>query len=261
MPTEEPDDYYALPYFMRVADEACAEAYAAWAAPMKHVEAIDELYIDSIPLLGQASSSTCTVLLMNAHASFRAAIRLSLSGQLLPMFMTLRGSLESALYANAITVDPSLERVWLDRDDGPEAKAECRNKFGIKRVLGFVAKAHNQNFADTVSECYDLSIDFGAHPNSRSLMSTVHIEELDTSARELNFGYILNHKSSPARQSLIACAETGLLTFYVTLLSLRDVVGVVSLKTRAKSLESKIAEIVTGLGFPAPVSRTPWGFD
>lgn len=70
--------------------------------------------MDFVKAAGGIKPAAAAILLLNAHASWRASIRLALSGQLLPVFMTLRGSIESSLYANSMIVEPELQQIWLD---------------------------------------------------------------------------------------------------------------------------------------------------
>jgi hypothetical protein len=237
-----------LARFMNVADEACAEAYALWHGPMKHIEELDSLFVEFAPLLAKATPPTSAILILNAHASLRAAIRLALSGQLVPAFMALRGGLESALYANAMVVDNSLESIWLHRDKDVQSKNACRNTFTVKNVLGMLASAQDQDFSDRVKEAYDATIDFGAHPNSRSLVASIHLEETATQQVAVTYGYIHGAKSKPLRQSLLACAEVGLQIFFIAMICMQHLVDVPELNARANVLLDALPKVAAELG-------------
>lgn len=237
-----------LARFIAVANEVTAEAYSRWAGPMKHIEGIDYLFMEFLPLLSKAKPPTTAILLLNAHASLRAAIRLALSGQLLPTFMALRGGLESALYANAMAVENSLEAVWLNRDKDVQSKNACRNTFTVKKVLELLATAQDQAFSDRVREAYDATIDFGAHPNSQSLVASVHLEEMDTKRVAVTFGYIHDAQSPHLRQSLLACAEVGLLIFYIAMISMQHRVDIPDLNARAVALQDQLPQLAAELG-------------
>ena len=58
------------------------------------------------------------VLLLRSHSAFRAACRLTLSGQVTDAFPPLRACLEYALYALHISQNNCLGEVWLRRHDG-----------------------------------------------------------------------------------------------------------------------------------------------
>jgi len=247
MNAEATDGKNELEYFVRLANKACDEAYSDLAGPMQFIEAIDSLYMELLPQLSKAKPATAAILLLNAHASLRAAIRLSLSGQLLPMFMALRGSMESALYSNAMVVEPSLADVWLHRDRDEASKKLCRNKFTFGNVIDLFAKAHDKDFADSVREAYELTIDFGAHPNSRSMLASIHLEE-GAENIAVEFTYIHAADSMEVRQSLVACAETGLVIFLVSLLCVYKEIEFESLNLRALDLQKAVPQFVASLG-------------
>ena len=199
-----------LLYFIQVADKTEHETLDAVNEAVKQLDAIDALYRRFIEGAGVVSPATAAILLLNAHANWRAAIRLSLSGQLPPVFMTLRGAIESALYANAMVRDRKLETIWLDRHKSVEARNRCKNAFTIKAMLKALAVAQNEQFAALIADHYAATIDFGAHPNSRSILSHLRIAELASGDHAIEMAYIHGHGAVETRQCLVACAEVGL---------------------------------------------------
>jgi hypothetical protein len=184
-----------LQNFLRVAEQTFEEALKELREPLRLLTEVDSLYVAFLRQGGGIKPATSSILLLNAHASFRAAIRLAFSGQLLPVFMTLRGSIESALYANGMVVEPRLTDVWLHRDESDKARQECRDEFTVGKMFRAVVQAQDKEFADRLREMYDATIDFGAHPNNRSLLASTRIEGVSTGEAALNFAYFFRSSS------------------------------------------------------------------
>lgn len=237
-----------LSCFLEEANKASIEAQVALKEPLRYLEEIDLLFVDFIPGAGYIKPSTAAVLILNAHASYRAGIRLALSGQLLPVFMTLRGSIESALYANAMIVSPDLQDIWLNRNRNDKAQQLCRNEFKIDKMFRYLTKAHEEQFSDALHEAYQSTIDFGAHPNSRSLLKSIRIEEVGNGEHSLDFAYMHGANSFELRQSLVACAEVGTMVFMVALICSHKHPMLVELNKRALDLQAAELNFIKNLG-------------
>lgn len=237
-----------LDHFFRVADESCAEARNIHAEAFSSLAKLDRLFIDFLAEAGGTKPPAAGILLLNAHALFRAALKAAMSGQLPPVFMLLRGSIESALYAHAMVVKPSLQGVWLEREKDEDSRQNCRREFSAANVFRHLEQAHEKAFADNVREAYGYTIDFGAHPNSRSLLSSTKIEAVD-GAHALDFAYIHGSGSFELRQSLVACFETGILVFFVNLLSSNEHPRTRELNDRVLALQECVPLFSKGLGF------------
>jgi len=125
-------------------------------------------------------------LIVRAHASALAGLRLAMSGQTIEAFPVLRSAVELAWYALHIAKDPSSpERVtiWLNRNESDTAKARCKSEF----TIGNVRRTHeglDANTAGTLLQLYEQLIDFGAHPNQFGVMAAMTKSE---SAKQVNF--------------------------------------------------------------------------
>lgn len=217
-----PDATQALPeeltlsHFLRTANNHENKALKEFKEPLKILGGIDALYMDITKEPGGANPPVSGVLFLNAHASWRAAIRLALSGQILPTFMTLRGSIESALYANAMVVNPTLQNIWIERDKSEKSRNECRKEFTAKKMFKYLSEAHDQEFSKHIENIYNSTIDFGAHPNTRSILARTKIDE-HKEHYALNFTYIKAIGTFELSQALVACAEIGISAFSICL--------------------------------------------
>ncbi len=238
-----------LQRFVQLANKCCDEALAELPAALKFLSSLDDLFMEFIPRLGGVKPATAAILLVNAHASFRAAVRLAFSGQLLPVFMALRGAIESGLYANSMVVSPGLADVWLKRGQDAKSRQACRDEFAIGKMFPMLTKAQDSDFTARVREAYEATIDFGAHPNNRSMLTSIQIDELETGDHALNFAYIHGPGSPELRQSILACAETGLCVFFLALICYSDHPDVQQLNTKALALQEQLSELIEQLGF------------
>lgn len=246
-----------LSYFLETATKVSAETQEELKEPLRHIEGIDLLFVDFIPDAGCVTPSSAAVLILNAHASYRAAISLALSGQLLPVFMALRGSIESVLYANAMVARPALQGVWLNRGRNEESRKLCRDEFTIGGMFRYLTEAHEKTFSDALNEAYQSTIDFGAHPNSHSLLQSIRVDELVDGKRSLNFAYIHSAYSFELRQSLVACAEIGTMVFLVALICSHQHPRLKELNQRALDLQAAGQNFIEDLGLNTdrPIQR------
>jgi hypothetical protein len=117
--------------------------------------------------------------LIRAHSSFRAALRLCLSGQIPETFMVLRGCLESALYGLYVAGNTDRQEIWLRRHDSEASRRRVQNEFAIRNVLnhlqGIDTKTH-----EIAKSLYDRTIDYGGHPNERAISTQIKTESTES---------------------------------------------------------------------------------
>jgi hypothetical protein len=111
------------------------------------------------------------LLLVRAHSSCLAGMRLCMGGQLLESCVVLRAAVEQAWYALHIAKDPDSAllrtKLWLRRD---ESQSRLKDEFSIKNVR----RTHRELDAVTekhLHELYQWLIEAGAHPNPMGLLS------------------------------------------------------------------------------------------
>jgi hypothetical protein len=120
--------------------------------------------------------------LLRAHSSYLGGARLSLSGQVPEAYMLLRGCLESSLYGLYLSRNPASQETWLRRHDDEKNKKQVRSEFAIGALRRFLKSVDPRTY-EVVSSLYELTIDFGAHPNERALTSTLQQSESQDSIR------------------------------------------------------------------------------
>lgn len=143
---------------------------------LKPLRKVDSALLKIVEHQRQPRNVVVSLLLISAHAAFRAASNIIMSGMPTQSYPLIRNVLEHAGYAAMIARDPSLGEVWLRRHDSPEAKKKQRNTFtttAMKAAIGAFDTALLKRWDDL----YEYTIDFGGHPNERALTSNMEIDD------------------------------------------------------------------------------------
>jgi hypothetical protein len=106
--------------------------------------------------------------LIRSHSAFRAACEHALSGQASETYPLVRVCLENSGYALLMHENYALTEKWVRRHDSVTALKEARRQFKHNRCEAIRRK--NRKSADVFDNLYQRSVDFGAHPNERSLI-------------------------------------------------------------------------------------------
>jgi hypothetical protein len=114
---------------------------------------------------------------LRCHSAFRAACEHAMAGQVTDAFPQIRVCLEYAGYALYIHKNPKLAEMWLKRHDSDAATKAVKNKFKVANVRATIEKA-NKHTAKVFAELYERAIDFGGHPNERSITGSLKITDL-----------------------------------------------------------------------------------
>lgn len=153
------------------------------------------------------------MLSMNAFMLYFSAVRTALSGHVAATFPLYRTALESACYAYLLGRDRSLEKVWDGRHHGKAELKKSRQVF--TRAVSDAAKLLESTqpqpgLAAWVMEAYDSAIDFGAHPNPKSIYR--HIDTIQDRGDHwfVPLVGLHGHDSSEGSVALMACLDYGL---------------------------------------------------
>jgi hypothetical protein len=139
------------------------------------LSAIDSLFQSAGENLNESPSWFAGVFLIRAHSAYRAAVRLSTSGQLPEAYAVMRLSLECALYARFLEDDLERQQRWLQRSDTAENRKVFRNEF-TTRALFDALKFHDSWLGGYAGRLYQFLIDYGAHPNDLGLASVSSLQ-------------------------------------------------------------------------------------
>ena len=148
------------------------------------------------------------LLLMNSYALLAGAVREALSGHVVCTYPIARTSLESACYGFLIRSDENNASIWQNRHKDKASLKSCRNTFTVNNAVNALS-AVNAEMAEFVQAHYDASIDFGAHPNQRSILIHTSDAEGTDSAEGFELSVVYGVNSWDINQALLACVEVG----------------------------------------------------
>ena len=204
-----------LEHFLSIARENEADCLGKYPELIGYIEKMVNALrrvsgMDSTTALPKEVGAFEALLLGNAYGLFLSAVRIALSGQSPPVFAVLRACLESALYAVIAAQSMENRSAWLNRTEHVSA---CRNLFKKGTTKKFLDKAdpHLSNF---VTALYDSMIDFGAHPNSKSVLSHLSLESR-AEGEAVTLAILHDTNSNSLVQALAACFETGVCILYL----------------------------------------------
>jgi hypothetical protein len=154
---------------------------------------------------GSPSADTFVPLMMyfRAHSAFRGACALGMGGATVEGMANLRQSLEFAGYAALVHDDPLLASIWWDRDQTPDDERKVRRAFTHAAVQAAIRK-NDARLADIYDELYDRAIQFGAHPNEKSISGSL---KLDVQQKETKVHQIYLRGDGPALDHCIRTAN------------------------------------------------------
>ena len=152
-------------------------------------------------------------LALNAYMLLLGGVRVAMTGHVTATFPVLRTALESACYGYLIAKQPSLSSVWSNRHTDAAARKSCRKAFGS--AVTEVAKRVERDQPGGglwIADAYDVSIDFGAHPNVKSVFGHVMVqdEKPDDPFYRLNFAGLYGADHRETQRMLIGCLDFAL---------------------------------------------------
>lgn len=145
-------------------------------AAVARLVAIDDLFVRVSKAWVNPPSEIAAMLFLRCHAAFRAAAGEAMAGQVVESYRQCRGMMENAAYAAHIHRNPSLARVWLDRHIDEAGMKASKKAFRHDLVVNSVS-AVNKHAGKRFEDLYQRTIDFGGHPNERSVTGSMKMIE------------------------------------------------------------------------------------
>lgn len=173
-----------------------------------------------------------------ANGCFFGAVRLSSSGQITETWAILRACLENSLYAFYIAGNPERAKIWAERHNSEEHKKKCKKVFVIGNMWKAL-KAKSRSIEKEARDCYDNTIDWGAHPNERSLFSNLEMKKVG-SGYNLN---IFNIDEAFMRHTICAVLSTVSLVFKIFALIYPDEFKQPNLVVKINNLNKQITTL------------------
>ncbi|WJD68702.1 hypothetical protein QQ994_19020 [Pseudomonas asiatica] len=172
------------------------------------VRRMDEIFHQEIFGHEFEANPTVGLLAMNAYVTLLSAVRQALSGHVVSTFPIARAALESACYA-LLARDEIKAEIWADRHTSELSLKACRRTFTAQKAADEL-RAISPQMAEYVMAHYEASIDFGAHPNRKSVID--HLEDSGPAGDGLH-GFeligVYGSNSWQVNHALLACVEAG----------------------------------------------------
>ena len=149
---------------------------------------------------------------IRSHSAYRAGSQLAMSGQSTESFCLFRSCLESALYGLHINNNSALGEVWIQRHQNEKALKKVRGSFANRAIMNTLDEV-DPNLCKTVSTLYDRTIDFGGHPNERSITSNLLMASNDTDVQIRQL--YLQGDSVTLEHGLKSAAQIGVSALYI----------------------------------------------
>ena len=199
--------------------------------------AIDQAFVTGVDLMsGPAPNFIEGLMLVNAHAAYRAAAELALQTRTCEAYVLMRSSIEYAMYAVHFFRKPELFEVWAKRGDGQAERKAVRKAFKPVEMIAGVAALHDA-IGERVQRNYDLTIDMGAHPNEIGFFGRLKIDEVAPGSKRLAVQYL--HGNPLAYLSTMkAAAQVGICTLECFWLIYRERFEIMGLKATIDGLKN-----------------------
>lgn len=180
---------------------------------------IDRLYFEIAENLSHPENIFAPLFVMRSHSAYRAGCQLASGGQISESFCVLRACLECALYCLHIYEHDSLGEVWLRRHDDEASLKASRDEFSHSKVMTTL-RNNDPRLCATIQSLYERTIDFGGHPNERSITGSMMVK---TSETEVGIRQIYLHGDSLSLEhGLKSSAQIGLGGLYILRLVFRE---------------------------------------
>ncbi|MGE9313207.1 hypothetical protein ACLOAU_16275 [Niabella sp. CJ426] len=209
--------------YMSAANQTANALLASDSDLVAGIRHFDEFYRNKLVSNNSQMGPIGMFLFHNAYTCFLSAVRMALSGHTASVFPLLRTALESACYAVIVESDPELAQVWIDRHKGDAERKACGRKFTVKNARDLI-KRKMPSFDSLIGELYDSAIDFGAHPNIRSVFGHVTIDS-DTYPEHcaISLASLYGENHHETHRGLLACLDFGFFIFVIAVLTPQEI--------------------------------------
>ncbi len=152
------------------------------------------------------------LLALDAYMVLLSAIRTAMSGHERAIYPLLRTALESGCYVHRMVQEPDLQDVWLNRHSSEQAYKLCRRRFSS--AVADTAKSigrREASYGQMIMDAYDAAIDFGGHPNLRSvLLHTSFSVDERAAFQGVQLVSLYGADSAQVKRALVACLDYAL---------------------------------------------------
>lgn len=240
---------HTLKDYIRIGYENSEEVLSSKSSLLEAIMSFDVFFRTELWAGKVGMSPTQAFLSMNSYMVYLSAIRIALTGHVASIYPLFRTALESACYAFMIGHEPSLDEIWSSRHKSSDALKLSRKKFNsaVLDTGRIIESKGSVGSAAWINDCYQSAIDFGAHPNPKSIYN--HLRLPEDRKDEYVFGLTgLHHADSfEMNRGLMACLDFGLVIAVILSHSIKEPTECLS---KALFRINELKELVTIEHFP-----------
>lgn len=181
--------------------------FANKAEQFQRLEAIDRCFVDVSTGWLNPGLAVERLLFLRTLGAFRGAVAAAMAGACADAYVMIRSCLEAAGYVAHISTASDLAEIWLRRHDDDDAKKIAKRRFQVSEVRASIA-AKDVHTAERFDRLYNEAIDFGAHPNERTLTGNMTMEHVAEGIRLEHV--LLQGDGVPLDHALRSAAQAGL---------------------------------------------------
>lgn len=168
------------------------------------------------------ANAATMLLAMNSYIMLSNAVFQALSGHQVAVLPVARTALESACYAYLTSSDNKMSELWFNRDKSKTAKDNCRKAFTIGATVAKL-KCISPDMSDYLKKLYELSIEYGAHPNIKAISHHLHDGGLvDDKFRVFLHTGVYGENSYQVNGTLLFCVDVGQAIAFLLCASAKD---------------------------------------
>lgn len=170
---------------------------------------MDRFFHQEVFIQKYDANAVTIVLATNSYMLLSNAVSQALSGHQVAVLPVARTALESACYAYLTSSDNKMCEIWLNRDKSKTARDNCRKAFTIGATEAKL-KHISPDMADYLKKLYELSIEYGAHPNIKAISRHLHLgDSADDNYRHFSHTGVYGENSNPVNGALLLCVDVG----------------------------------------------------
>lgn len=194
-------------------DETTAALLANGSPFVDAIEEFHSFFSRSLWVNPVSGHPLANLLGMNALMLLLAGARTALTGHPAAVFPVLRTALESASYALLVSRNQELSEIWINRhrSDGDRAKSRSAFAAPVRKAVEILNHGDDEKSAGWILDAYEASIDFGAHPNPKSVfLYTSMPKSEDGVYQTMTLTSLYGEGALETQRGLIAVLDYGL---------------------------------------------------
>ena len=196
---------------------------------------IDAAFVKATELMtGQTPQFVEALMLVNACCAYRSAVQLAMEAKSCETYALIRSCLEYALVGTYMHKHPGLIEVWMKRGETPDNRKAVRKAFQTGAMLTNLDGINNA-VGERVRNLYELSIDYGAHPNEQGFFGRLTMDKKDNG--DVHFQVVMSGNAKLVPLILKNAAQSGIIALEAFRLIYKERFDIMGLSAQMDALK------------------------